>query len=153
MNRHHKIVKTLSGLCTRKALLNHIIFSPSQTGETVPLISLTIYTKCLPILFCFERQMVLIQAGLFPCVCSPIFYPHSWIIRICFSPFPFFLFVECVALTFSSGGGRSSVCYKKTASVILSAFQRLQDKSPSVCMKKKLHWPSSYHTKTYSRHC
>jgi hypothetical protein len=37
MNRHHKIVKTSSGLSTGKALLNHIIFSPSQTGETVPL--------------------------------------------------------------------------------------------------------------------
>jgi hypothetical protein len=37
MNRHHKIVKTSSGLSTGKALFKHIIFSPSQTGETVPL--------------------------------------------------------------------------------------------------------------------
>ncbi len=37
MNRHHKICKPSSGLSTDKALLNHIIFSPSQTGETVPL--------------------------------------------------------------------------------------------------------------------
>jgi hypothetical protein len=37
MNRHHKIVKTSSSLSTGKALLNHILFSPSQTGETVPL--------------------------------------------------------------------------------------------------------------------
>ncbi len=37
MNRHQKIVKTSSGLSTGKALLNHIIFSPSQSGETVPL--------------------------------------------------------------------------------------------------------------------
>jgi hypothetical protein len=40
MNRHPKIFKTSSGLSTGKALLNHIIFSPSQTVETVPLIAL-----------------------------------------------------------------------------------------------------------------
>jgi hypothetical protein len=37
MKRHHKIFKTSSGLSTGKALLSHIIFSPSQTGETVPI--------------------------------------------------------------------------------------------------------------------
>ncbi len=37
MNRHNKIFKTSNGLSKGKALLNHIIFSPSQTSETVPL--------------------------------------------------------------------------------------------------------------------
>ncbi len=37
MNRHNKIFKTSSSLSKGKALLNHIIFSPSQTSETVPL--------------------------------------------------------------------------------------------------------------------
>jgi hypothetical protein len=46
MNRHHNIFKTSSGLSTRKALLNHIILSPSQTGETVPLM----YPLCTRIL-------------------------------------------------------------------------------------------------------
>jgi hypothetical protein len=37
MNRRYKIFKRSSGPSTGKALLNHTIFSPSQTGETVPL--------------------------------------------------------------------------------------------------------------------
>ncbi len=37
MNRLYEIFKTPSGLSIGKALLNHTIFSPSQTGETVPL--------------------------------------------------------------------------------------------------------------------
>jgi hypothetical protein len=37
MNRLYEIFKTPSGPSTGKALLNHTIFSPSQTGETVPL--------------------------------------------------------------------------------------------------------------------
>jgi hypothetical protein len=37
MNRLYEIFKTPSGPSTVKALLNHTIFSPSQTGETVPL--------------------------------------------------------------------------------------------------------------------
>jgi hypothetical protein len=37
MNRLYEIFKKPSGPSTRKALLNHTIFSPSQTGETVPL--------------------------------------------------------------------------------------------------------------------
>jgi hypothetical protein len=37
MNRLYEIVKTPSGPSTGKALLDHTIFSPSQTGETVPL--------------------------------------------------------------------------------------------------------------------
>jgi hypothetical protein len=39
MNRLYEIFKTPSGSSTGKALLNHTIFSPSQTGDTVPLIS------------------------------------------------------------------------------------------------------------------
>jgi hypothetical protein len=38
MNSIYEIFKTPSGPSTGKALLNHTIFSPSQTGETVPLI-------------------------------------------------------------------------------------------------------------------
>jgi hypothetical protein len=38
MSRHYKIFKTSSSPSTGKALLNHTIFSPSQTGETVPLL-------------------------------------------------------------------------------------------------------------------
>jgi hypothetical protein len=38
MNRPYEIFKTPSGQSTGKALLNHTIFSLSQTGETVPLI-------------------------------------------------------------------------------------------------------------------
>jgi hypothetical protein len=37
MNRHYNIFKKPSSPSTGKALLNHILFSPSQTGETVPL--------------------------------------------------------------------------------------------------------------------
>jgi hypothetical protein len=37
MNRLYEIFKTPSGPPIGKALLNHTIFSPSQTGETVPL--------------------------------------------------------------------------------------------------------------------
>jgi hypothetical protein len=37
MNRLYEIFKTPSGPSAVKALLNHTIFSPSQTGETVPL--------------------------------------------------------------------------------------------------------------------
>jgi hypothetical protein len=37
MNRLYEIFKTPSGPSTGKALLNHTIFTPSQTGETVPL--------------------------------------------------------------------------------------------------------------------
>jgi hypothetical protein len=37
MNRLYEIFKTPSGPSTGKALLNHTIFSTSQTGETVPL--------------------------------------------------------------------------------------------------------------------
>jgi hypothetical protein len=37
MNRLYELFKTPSGPSTGKALLNHTIFSPSQTGETVPL--------------------------------------------------------------------------------------------------------------------
>jgi hypothetical protein len=37
MNRRYEIFKTSSGPSTGKALLNHTNFSPSQTGETVPL--------------------------------------------------------------------------------------------------------------------
>jgi hypothetical protein len=37
MNRLYEIFKTPSGQSAGKALLNHTIFSPSQTGETVPL--------------------------------------------------------------------------------------------------------------------
>jgi hypothetical protein len=37
MNRLYEIFKTPSGPSTGKALLNHTIFSQSQTGETVPL--------------------------------------------------------------------------------------------------------------------
>ncbi len=37
MIKHYEIFKTPSGLSTGKALVNHTIFSPSQTGETVPL--------------------------------------------------------------------------------------------------------------------
>jgi hypothetical protein len=37
MDRLYEILKTPSGPSTGKALLNHTIFSPSQTGETVPL--------------------------------------------------------------------------------------------------------------------
>ncbi len=37
MNRLYEIFKTPSGPSIGKALLNHAIFSPSQTGETVPL--------------------------------------------------------------------------------------------------------------------
>jgi hypothetical protein len=37
MNRLYEIFKTPSGPSTGKAQLNHTIFSPSQTGETVPL--------------------------------------------------------------------------------------------------------------------
>jgi hypothetical protein len=37
MNRLYEIFKTPSGPSTGKALLNYTIFSPSQTGETVPL--------------------------------------------------------------------------------------------------------------------
>ncbi len=42
MNRPYEIFKTPSGPSTGKALLNHAIFSPSQTGETVPLSALPI---------------------------------------------------------------------------------------------------------------
>jgi hypothetical protein len=38
MSSLYEIFKTPSGPSTGKALLNHTIFSPSQTGETVPLI-------------------------------------------------------------------------------------------------------------------
>jgi hypothetical protein len=37
MNRLYEIFKTPRGPSIVKALLNHTIFSPSQTGETVPL--------------------------------------------------------------------------------------------------------------------
>jgi hypothetical protein len=37
MNRLYEIFKTPSGPSIGKALLKHTIFSPSQTGETVPL--------------------------------------------------------------------------------------------------------------------
>jgi hypothetical protein len=37
MNRHYETFKTSNGPSTGKALWNHTIFSPSQTGETVPL--------------------------------------------------------------------------------------------------------------------
>jgi hypothetical protein len=37
MNRLYEIFKTPSGPSTGKAQLNYIIFSPSQTGEAVPL--------------------------------------------------------------------------------------------------------------------
>jgi hypothetical protein len=37
MNRLYELFKKPSGPSTGKALLNHIIFSPSQTGETAPL--------------------------------------------------------------------------------------------------------------------
>jgi hypothetical protein len=37
MNRLYENFKTPSGPSTGKALLNYTIFSPSQTGETVPL--------------------------------------------------------------------------------------------------------------------
>ncbi len=56
MNRHHKIFKTSSGLSTGKAQLNHIIFSPSQTGETVPLTALDYAIKALPLFPCSERD-------------------------------------------------------------------------------------------------
>jgi hypothetical protein len=36
MNRLYEIFKTPSDPSIGKALLNHTIFSPSQTGETVP---------------------------------------------------------------------------------------------------------------------
>jgi hypothetical protein len=39
MNRSYKILKTSSGPSTGNALFNHTTFSPSQTGETVPLMS------------------------------------------------------------------------------------------------------------------
>jgi hypothetical protein len=37
MNRLNEIFKTPSGPSTGKALLSHTIFTPSQTGETLPL--------------------------------------------------------------------------------------------------------------------
>jgi hypothetical protein len=37
MFKHYEIFKQSSGPSSGKALLNHTIFSPSQTDETVPL--------------------------------------------------------------------------------------------------------------------
>jgi hypothetical protein len=37
MNRHYEFFKTWSSPSTEKTLLNHTIYTPSQTGETVPL--------------------------------------------------------------------------------------------------------------------
>jgi hypothetical protein len=47
MNRLYEIFKTPSGPSTVKALLNHTIFSPFQTGETVPLSLLISYLTCM----------------------------------------------------------------------------------------------------------
>jgi hypothetical protein len=44
MNRLYEIFKTPSGPSIGKALLNHTIFSPSQTGETVPLMYTNVQT-------------------------------------------------------------------------------------------------------------
>jgi hypothetical protein len=52
MNRLNEIFKTPSGPSTGKALLNHTIFIPSQTGETVPLI----YYKNIVILKAINEQ-------------------------------------------------------------------------------------------------
>ncbi len=61
MNRHHKIFKTSSRLSTGKALLNHIIFSPSQTGETVPLNLNTLFKNMYHMIFIVYIRFVLQQ--------------------------------------------------------------------------------------------
>jgi hypothetical protein len=50
MNRLYEIFKTPSSPSKGRALLNHTIFSPSQTGETVPLNNRVLTAVFVPLL-------------------------------------------------------------------------------------------------------
>ncbi len=89
MNRHHKIFKTSSDLSTLTALLNHIIFSPSQTDKTVPLNIMFIgqlYFNVCPSYSCFQNEI------LFGCSVeqrSKFFSVSQNLCNICFVKKPF----------------------------------------------------------------
>ncbi len=71
-------------------------------------------------------------------------------IRICFSLFPCFLLVECVALPRFLWYRVQLWIIRKTASVTLTTFLRTEKKSTSVGMtKKQLHFPVSWGCNRY----
>jgi hypothetical protein len=59
MTRLYEIFKTPSGPSTEKALLNHTIFSPSQTGEPVPLMHQSSLALCLRTLVVLHEYNVI----------------------------------------------------------------------------------------------
>jgi hypothetical protein len=72
MNRHYEIFKTLSGPSTGKSLLNHTIFSASQTGETVPFNfpqqnCIQLETLNCSSLYTLRSGLTLVSAAFLPC--------------------------------------------------------------------------------------